>query len=38
MSEKLMKYDVAIIGGGVAGIFAAIELTNLAPSTRIVLL
>lgn len=32
------KYDVAIVGGGPAAIFAAYELTRLRPDTRVILL
>ena len=34
----LMRYDVAIIGAGTAGIFAAYELLNQKPGLNIVVL
>ncbi len=38
MSKEIAKYDVAIIGGGTAGIFAAYELNKLSPESKIVLI
>ena len=34
----MSKYDVAIIGGGPAGVFAAYELTEKKPDLRILVL
>lgn len=33
-----MRYDVIVVGGGPAGIFAAYELTHLNPNTRVLLI
>ena len=33
-----MRYDVIVVGGGPAGIFAAYELTHLNPKTRVLLI
>ena len=35
-SEKVM-YNVAIVGGGPAGIFAALEITKLKPDWKVIL-
>ncbi len=38
MSTDAMKYDIVIIGGGTAGIFAAYELNKLVPSLKVLII
>ena len=38
MSEEELDYDVAVVGGGAAGYFAAIRTAELNPKLRVVIL